>query len=255
MQIRFSDGARYERFMGSWSRGAGNVFLDWLQPQAQAVWLDVGCGSGAFSSLVLERCAPKSLLGIDPSEAQVAFARDRGLGPTAVFERGDAANIELPDQCVDIAVAALVLHFMPDPALGVREMARVVRPGGIVASYTWDLEGGGFPYEAMNRAARDCDFAVPTPPHPEAGDAGEMKRLWMQAGLSNIEGREIQVTQEFQGFDDFWATAILSPRLAAAISSLPPDELRRLEEAARRHVPNPPRINARANVIKGTVSA
>ena len=253
MQIQFGDGARYERFMGTWSQGAGRVFLDWLLPQARVAWLDVGCGSGAFSRLVLERCAPKSLLGIDPSEAQIAFARDRRLGPTATFKRGDATKIDLPDQSVDIAVAALVLHFMPDPALGVREMARVVRPGGLVAAYTWDLEGGGFPYEAMNRAARDCDFGVPTPPHPEAGDADEMKRLWMQAGLSNLEGREIQVTQGFQDFDDFWATAILSPRLGATIGNMSPEELLQFEEAARRHVPDPPIIHARANAIKGTV--
>lgn len=253
MQIQFSDGTHYERFMGSWSRSAGGMFLDWLEPQARVSWLDVGCGSGAFSSLILDRCAPASLLGIDPSDAQLAFARSRDLGPDANFKRGDAMKIELPDQSVDIAVAALVLHFMPDPALGVREMARVVRPGGIVASYTWDLEGGGFPYEAMNRAARDCDFEVPTPPHPEAGDADEMKRLWMQAGLSNIEGREIRITQGFQDFDEFWATAILSPRLGAAIGSMSPQELLRFEEAARRHVPDPPLIHARANAIKGTV--
>jgi len=128
MQIRFNDGTNYERFMGSWSQSAAKVFLDWLQPQAQAAWLDVGCGTGAFSSVVLDRCSPKSILGIDPSEDQVAYARARGLGPTAIFERGDAMKVRLPDHSVDIAVAALVLHFMPDPALGVREMTRVVRP-------------------------------------------------------------------------------------------------------------------------------
>ena len=253
MQIRFNDGTNYERFMGSWSQSAAKVFLDWLQPQAQAAWLDVGCGTGAFSSVVLDRCSPKSILGIDPSEDQVAYARARGLGPTAIFERGDAMKVGLPDHSVDIAVAALVFHFMPNPALGIREMARVVRPGGLVAAYTWDLEAGGFPYEAMNRAARDCDIEVPDPPHPEAGDADEMKRLLIQAGLSNIEGREIRITQGFQDFDDFWATAILSPRLATVIGNMLPRDLLRLREAGRRYVPQPPVISARANAIKGTV--
>ena len=151
-QIRFSDGAAYELLMGQWSRDAGAIFLDWLQPAAGLAWLDIGCGSGAFSSLVVERRAPRSLLGIDPSEAQLDFARGRGLGPVATFRSGDAMEIDLADQSVDVAVAALVMHFMPDTLQGVKEMARVVRPGGHVAAYTWTLQTGGFPYEAAHRA-------------------------------------------------------------------------------------------------------
>lgn len=133
-QIRFGDGASYELLMGEWSRNAGADFLDWLKPPPGLAWLDVGCGSGAFSGLVVERCAPLSLLGIDPSEGQLNFARGRGLGPAATFKTGDAMQIDLPDNSVDLAIAALVLHFMPEPLRGVSEMARIVRPGGFVAA-------------------------------------------------------------------------------------------------------------------------
>ena len=71
-QIRFEDGAAYERFMGAWSRLVGDIFLDWLMPPRGLRWIDIGCGSGAFSELLVERCAPAELLGIDPSEAQLA---------------------------------------------------------------------------------------------------------------------------------------------------------------------------------------
>ncbi len=74
-QIRFVDGAAYERMMGVWSRLTGDIFLDWLAPRPGLRWLDVGCGSGAFSHLVSERCAPSALDGIDPAEPQLAFAR------------------------------------------------------------------------------------------------------------------------------------------------------------------------------------
>lgn len=103
MEIRFSDGAQYDRLMGDWSRAVGSLFLDWLRPEAGSSWLDVGCGSGAFSSLVVERCAPLSLLGVDPSDDQLAFARARGIGALASFQHGDAMRIDLSDQSVDVA--------------------------------------------------------------------------------------------------------------------------------------------------------
>jgi ubiquinone/menaquinone biosynthesis C-methylase UbiE len=206
-QIRFGDGAAYERLMGQWSRDAGAIFLDWLQPAAGLAWLDVGCGSGAFSSLVVERCAPSSLLGIDPSESQLDFVRGRGLGPVATFRTGDAMQIDLADGSVDIAVAALVMQFMPDTSRGVSEMARVVRSDGLVAAYTWTLEAGGFPYEAVHRAMHATGIEVPQPPHPEAGNADELLRLWQAAGLQDVRQREISVTRVFRDFEHSCGTA------------------------------------------------
>ncbi len=86
-EIRFNDGAGYERFMGAWSQLAGARFLEWLAPAAGWRWLDVGCGNGAFTELVVARCAPRAVSGIDPSEAQLAFARTRPSAPTWIPER------------------------------------------------------------------------------------------------------------------------------------------------------------------------
>lgn len=237
--------------MGQWSREAGAVFLDWLQPAAGLAWLDVGCGSGAFSSLVVERCAPHSLLGIDPSDAQLDFARGRGLGPVATFRSGDAMQIDLPVQSVDVAVAALVMHFMPDTLQGVNEMVRVVRLGGLVAAYTWTLQTGGFPYEAVHRAMRAAGLEVPEPPHPEAGNADELVRLWQAADLEDIRQREISVTRMFPDFEHFWQTATLSPRIAAVLRNLAPDQFASVQRETRGFLSNPLIVTARANAVSG----
>ncbi len=137
--IRFDDGAAYERMMGVWSRLAGEIFLDWLAPRARLRWIDVGCGNGAFTELLAERCAPVEVQGIDPSDAQLAFARARPAARVAEFRQGDAMALPFPDNRFDAAVMALVIFFVPDPEKGVAEMVRVVRPGGTVATYAWDV--------------------------------------------------------------------------------------------------------------------
>src|SRR6478672_6698437 len=76
-EIRFNDGAAYERYMGVWSQLAGEGFLDWIAPDSGLRWLDVGCGNGAFTEMLVERCAPSAVQGIDPSAEQIAFARAR----------------------------------------------------------------------------------------------------------------------------------------------------------------------------------
>lgn len=136
-QIRFDDGAAYERYMGKWSQLAGETFLDWLAPKSGLRWLDVGCGNGAFTEMLVERCAPVSVQGIDPSEGQLAYARTRPASRVAQFRQGDAIAQPFPDDTFDAAVMPLVIFFVPDPAKGVAEMARVVCPGGTVTAYAW----------------------------------------------------------------------------------------------------------------------
>src|SRR5512138_3506608 len=148
--IRFDDGAAYEQMMGTWSRIAGETFLDWLAPLPGLRWIDVGCGNGAFTEVLVARCAPVEVQGIDPSEGQLAFARTRPASLVAEFLQGDAMALSFPDDRFDAAVMALVLVFVPDPAKGIAEMVRVVRPGGTVATYMWDMLGGGFPLDPVH---------------------------------------------------------------------------------------------------------
>src|SRR5689334_4576662 len=113
--IRFTDGAAYERFMAPWSRSAGAVFLAWLAQDPGLSWVDVGCGNGAFTELILARSAPSSVCAIDPSEAQIAAARQRVSARQVELSVGDAMALPYSDARFDVAVMALVLFFVPDP--------------------------------------------------------------------------------------------------------------------------------------------
>src|SRR3978361_807221 len=122
-QIRFEDGAGYGRMMGTWSRLAGEVFLDWLKPASGLRWIDVGCGNGAFTELLAERCAPAEIQGVDPSEAQLAFASARSAADCAQCRQGGAMALPFADNSFDAAAMALVIFFVPAPSAGVAEMA------------------------------------------------------------------------------------------------------------------------------------
>src|SRR5258707_11981275 len=190
-QIRFDDGAAYEQYMGKWSQLAGETFLDWLAPKSGLRWLDVGCGNGAFTEMLAERCAPVSVQGIDPSEGQLAYARTRPASRVAQFRQGDAMAQPFPDDSFDVAVMPLVIFFVPDPAKGVAEMARVVRPGGTIAAYAWDFLEGGFPYTALQAEMREMGVAPGMPPSPQASRIDVLQDLWKGAGLEVVATREI----------------------------------------------------------------
>ena len=256
-QIVFDDGATYDRYMGRWSRIVGDVFLDWLAPERNLRWLDVGCGNGAFTEMLFERCAPAAIDGVDPSEAQLAFARAQPAAKLAKFHQGDAMALPFPDDAFDAAVMPLVIFFVPDPAKGVAEMARVVRAGGIVAAYGWDLTGGGFPYTALQQEMRELGVTHGMPPSPEAARLDVLQELWAGAGLHSIETRAIEVERTFDDFEDWWTTVLTGPSVSAKLAAMAPDVRAALKERMRAHHPADASgrvtYGARANAVKGRV--
>lgn len=258
-EIRFEDGAAYEEGMGRWSRLAGNVFIDWLTPASGLRWIDVGCGSGAFTELLIERCAPSETLGIDPSSAQLAFARQRPGARSATFQIGDAMALPSAENRFDAAVMALVIFFVPEPDKGVAEMARVVSPGGMVAAYAWDMAGGGFPFEPIRAEVRAMGFQPPQPPSGPVSRMEALRDTWQRAGLQAIDTREITVQRTFASFDEFWTKSIGTGGSRAMASMLTPAELEQLRERVRAKMPVDAQgritYGARANAIKGRVPA
>jgi ubiquinone/menaquinone biosynthesis C-methylase UbiE len=256
-QIRFEDGAGYERMMGVWSRLAGDVFIDWLAPRAGLKWVDIGCGNGAFTELLVERCAPAEVQGIDPSDAQLAFARGRPAARMAEFRKGDAMALPFPENRFDAAVMALVIFFVPEPAKGVAEMARVVSPGGTVAAYAWDITGGGFPLEPIRTEMRGMGITPMNPPSVDAARMDALRALWTGAGIRDVETREISVRRTFADFDDFWTTNLLGPAIGPTIAAMPASDAELLKVRVRARVPADAagRITygARANAVKGRV--
>lgn len=256
--IRFTDGAAYERYMGVWSRLAGESFLAWLGPKPGLRWLDVGCGNGAFTALILERCAPSGVEGIDPSEGQLAFARARFAAQAAGFHLADAQSLPFPEDSFDIAVMPLVIFFLTDPAQGVAEMKRTVRPGGLVTAYAWDMPGQGFPYAALTRELKKMDVRVPQTPHPEISEIGALHGLWKAGGLENVEAREITVARTFADFEDYWDTVQGAPSAGAILGGFSAAQRERLREALRRELPAPTQgsftLSARAHAVSGRVA-
>lgn len=259
-QIRFDDGAGYERMMGVWSRLAGDVFLEWLAPGPGQRWIDIGCGNGAFTELLVQRCAPTEIHGIDPSEAQLSFARSRHTAGIAQFQRGDAMALPFGDDRFDAAVMALVIFFVPEPKQGVAEMKRVVKPGGTVSAYAWDiLEPGGFPMGPMQEELRALGRKPILPPQPEASRIQNLRALWTDAGLSDVATREFTVARTFDDFEDFWSTVEIAVTMAQAIREMTADESAQFKDRLRARLPADPSgrvtYTSRANAVTGRVPA
>ncbi len=255
-QIRFDDGAAYERMMGVWSRLAGEVFLDWLAPPPGLDWIDVGCGNGAFTELLAERCAPAAILGVDPSEGQLAFARSRHTAGVARFERADAMALPCADRSVDAAVMALVIFFVPEPAKGVAEMKRVVRPGGVISAYAWDvLRPGGFPLWAMQEELRGLGATPMLPPRADVSTLEALHALWADAGLEDIATREITVTRTFADFDDVWTSIEIALGMGQATRGMSAADRSALRERLRARLPADAEgrvtLESRANAVRG----
>lgn len=230
----FNAAGDYERFMGRWSRAIGEKFLDWLAPPANARWLDVGCGTGAFSELIAKRCAPKSLAGVDPSPEQIAYARKHL--PQFRFEVAGAAAMPFPDGAFDVVASALVIHFIPDRGQAFAEMKRALVPGGLVGGYTWKRDG--LKEFAAYAPMIDGIAAIgEEPPHStpvEESSIAGMRASLAAAGFVDAAAIEIAVTQTFANFDEYWEIQTLPfARAGQAVAKLSDAQRARLRDHLR----------------------
>ena len=192
----------YDRFMGRFSRPLSVEFADWVGVRPGQAALDVGCGPGALTEVLSDRLGAASVAAVDPSEPFVAAIRERL--PDVVVMQASAEQLPFGDQTFDIAVAQLVVHFMTDPLLGVTELRRVTRTGGVVAVNVWDFEGGRSPHSTL--------FAALVSVVPDADDEagrvgarrGDLAALLQQAGCRDIEQAELEVTVTSPTFEDWW---------------------------------------------------
>lgn len=204
----WASGAAYEPYVGRWSRLVAREFLAWLAVPPGACWLDIGCGTGALSQTILEVASPQSVLGVDPSQGHIAFAREQIQDPRADFLLGDAQALPVSSSAYDIVVSGLVLNFVPHPSQALREMVRAVRKGGTVAAYVWDYAG------QMQLMRSFWDAAVALDPAACTLDEGQrfplcqpepLRQLFQTAQLGKVEVRSIDVPTTFRDFDDYWS--------------------------------------------------
>jgi ubiquinone/menaquinone biosynthesis C-methylase UbiE len=253
----FNDGEAYERRMGRWSRIVGEVFLDWLAVPKGLRWIDVGCGNGAFTEVLIARCAPSAVSAVDPSEGQLSYARTRPGAKLAEYRVGDAQALPYPDRSFDVATMALAISFVPDPVKAATEMTRVVKPGGWVATYMWDLPGGGIPIQPMFRALKSLSIAVSVP-GTEVSRRDNMRTVWEKAGLQSIDTRVIRIPVVYTDFNDFWQSySVPEGPSGMAIRKMSPAQIEQLKVALRDELPTAPdghiAYEAFANAVRGRV--
>jgi trans-aconitate methyltransferase len=203
----WASGDAYEPYVGRWSRLVAREFLAWLAVPPAAAWLDVGCGTGALTSVILAEAAPARVEAVDPALPYVRFAESRVRNPRAVFVNADAQALPQPSQSIDATVSALALNFIRDPHVAVAEMTRVTAAGGVVAAYVWDYAG------EMQLMRRFWDAAAALDPHAATLDEARrfpichpaaLESLFRGARLQNVETRAIDVPTRFTDFDDYW---------------------------------------------------
>lgn len=222
-----------------------------LTPGARAV--DVGCGPGTMTVRLAAQLGADHVLAVDPSLPLVEAARDRC--PGVDIRVGVAEELPLPDSSVDLAVAQLVVHFMSDPVAGLREMARVTRPGGVVVATVWDHAGGRGPLSVFWSAA--CSVTPGTRDESEFAGAreGDLVRLMREAGLAEVTGGELTVRAEYGSFEEWWTPYTLGVGPGGDhVASLSAGARAALADACRERLPRPPfEISATAWLAVGTV--
>lgn len=252
----FTDGAVYERMMGRWSRLVGAQFLNWIDVPGGKRWLDAGCGNGAFTEDIVGMAKPAGVDGIDPAEAQIEYARHRPALRDVKFHKGEAQALPFADNEFDAAVMALVIAFVPDPAAAVVELARVVRPGGVVASYMWDLPNLGVPLSPLYKALVKLGHPAPQPPSPYASTLDSMRGMWTAARLTSVETTTLRIGTTFSDFADFWESCFVPVGpLGKILQGLSPAAVKDLQAELRAALPiqDDGRIvyESFANAIKG----
>ncbi len=255
-------GDAYDAYMGRWSRLVAPRFLDWLAIPPESEWLEVGCGTGALSAAIVERCGPKNLIAIDPSEGFIAKARANVEDGRVDFRVGDAQSLSLPPASRDAIVSALVLNFVPDKARALSEMKRVARAGATVGFYVWDYAGGGLEFlRWFWRVATVLDAKAEELAEnrrfPFATAAG-LTALTTEAGFSAVECVPVEVETVFKDFDDYWTPFTLGTGPAPGYCmSLPPAVRERFKEGLRDRLPRDSGgripLSARAWAVKSVV--
>ncbi|GAA4934693.1 class I SAM-dependent methyltransferase [Actinoplanes utahensis] len=191
----------YGRFMGRYSEPLAVRFARFAGVEPGGRALDVGCGPGALTGELVRILGAGSVSAVDPSRsfAAAASARFPGIDVTVA----SAERLPEPDGVFDFTMAQLVVHFMDDPVAGLREMARVTRPGGVVAACVWD-HGARGPVTAFWRAVRELDPGARGESDMPGAREGDLVRLFAAAGLTGIREDVLTVEARFPAFEQWW---------------------------------------------------
>ena len=244
----------YDRFMGRYSSKLAPAFAEFAGVDSGQRVVDVGCGPGALTSVLVERLGASSVAAVDPSEPFVAAARERH--PGVDVRQAPAEDLPFADDEFDASLAQLVVHFMADPVRGLADMARVTKQGGIVAACVWDHAGGQTPLAPFWDAVHEVDPDAMDESDLAGGRQGHLSELFAGAGLREVEETALPVRVEHETFEEWWEPFELGVGPAGAyLAKLDPAQQEEMRERARRRVPDAPfALDARAWSARGIVA-
>jgi SAM-dependent methyltransferase len=244
---------KYDRFMGRYTRTLAPTFVDAAGVCDGMSVLDVGCGPGGLTDTLAERVGERHVAAIDPAPQFVAACRIRH--PAADVREGVAEELPWTDGSFDATLSCLVIGFMKDADHGVREMARVTRPGGTVAACMWDIPGGGMKMlSTFWKAARQVDPSATGEQGRPGVTRGDIADRFRRAGLQDVEDGELEASANYASFEDFWEPLTFAVGPAGQyLASLSTERQNRVREACRAALPEGSfSLTARAWYARGT---
>jgi len=255
----WQEGSAYEGYVGRWSRRVAERFVPWVGVERGAAWVDVGCGTGVLTRVVVELASAASVIGIDPSPAFLRTARAALRDPRVEFVEGSGGALPLPDESADAVVSGLVLNFIPDLATALVDMRRVARREATVAGYVWDYAGEMQLLRkfwdaaiSLDGAVTELDEGVRFPVcRPDA-----LEEAFAAAGFDEVEVAGIEVPTVFRDFDDYWTPFLSGVGPAPGyVASLDADARERLRDRLVDTLPREPdgtiELIARAWAVRG----
>jgi SAM-dependent methyltransferase len=252
--VEFTSSAeKYDRFMGRYTRSLAPALADAAGVSADMRVLDVGCGPGGLAAVLADRVGAGNVAAIDPAQQFADACRARL--PEADVRVGGAEELPWPDDTFDATLSSLVIGFMSDADRGVREMARVTRPGGTVAACMWDIPGGGMTMlSTFWTEARRLDPGARGEAARAGVTDGDIAERFRRAGLRDVVDGSLEASAQYADHDDFWEpfTHGVGPA-GQYLASLPAERRERLREAVLASLPEPPfSLTARAWYARGT---
>ncbi|GAA4483776.1 class I SAM-dependent methyltransferase [Rhodococcus olei] len=248
--------AQYDRFMGRYTESLAPLLADAAGVVAGQRVCDVGCGPGGLTRELAARVGAANVAAIDPAPQFAAACRQRA--PGADVREGVAEQLPWADREFDATLSSLVIAFMADPDRGVREMARVTRPGGVVAACMWDLatEGMTMLHVFWSAVRRVDPGAVGEAALAGTAD-GDIAERFRRAGLADVTAGALTAHVDYTGFDDFWEpfTYAVGPA-GQYLRSMSPVQRTGVRDACRAALPDGRfTLDARAWYATGRVTA
>jgi len=253
-------GSTYEDFMGRWSRQLAPLFVSWLRIPDGVHWLDVGCGTGALTNAICSHAYPASVVGCDPAEPFVEYARGHFRDVRASFVLAGAGSLPGRADGYGSVSSLLALNFFPDPEAALQEMRALTAIQGAVSACVWDY---GYKMEflrcfwdavaALDSKARELDEGERFPLcRPDA-----LAELFRAGGLRDVRCEPIEILTEFASFEDYWRPLLGGTGPAPSyVASLNADQRTALARTIEQALPRGPgeliTLTARAWAVRGT---